>query len=102
MLLGQLAASRDANASRGVWLRYSDSSFWRAPPLWGPGSIAFGDQAPYGVLALPGDDPCRGVRESLPNTFHRFPEPSAPKAPLLVFEAAPLVRYVSVRSSRDD
>ena len=43
----------------------------------GPGSIAFGDQAPSGVLSLAGDDPCRGDRQSLLNTLHTFTRRSA-------------------------
>ena len=69
----------------------------RATPLRGPGSIAFGDQAPSGVLALAGDDPCREDRQSLFNTFHTFAQPPARKVLQLAANRGDNVSYVSRR-----
>ena len=70
-----------------------------APPLRGPGSIAYGDQAPFGVLSLAGDDPSRRDRQSLLNTFHTFAQPSARKVPQLPSKRGTYVSYLARRPS---
>ena len=62
----------------------------RATPLRDRALSPSATKPPPGSLSLAGDDPCRGVRQSLFKTFHTFAQPSARKVAAASVEAGKL------------